>query len=299
MKLLLLGANGQLGQALLKQLQLPQQFQYLALNRSQLDITDISAVATVMAEYRPDVVINCAAYTAVDNAEQHAAACIAVNATAVGQLAKLCQQYNSLLLQFSTDYVFNGQSNKAYTEQDIAAPLNVYGRSKLQAEHFIQATCSKYVILRTSWLFSEFGHNFYRTMLKLAQRDQIIQVVNDQFGCPTYAGDLAAITLQLLQRYQQQGSLAYGIYHLAGSPAVSWYQFAKAIFAAHQLQVNLQVISSASWPTLATRPANSVLDCNKFCAAFAISVPQWQAALQQLALGGDNHMASQEQDCNF
>lgn len=291
MKLLLLGANGQLGLALLQQLKQPrqlqqrQQFQYLALNRSQLDITDISAVATVMAQYRPDVIINCAAYTAVDNAELQAATCIAVNATAVGQLAKLCQQYNSLLLQFSTDYVFNGQSSKAYTEQDIPAPLNVYGQSKLQAEQSVQATCSKYVILRTSWLFSEFGHNFYRTMLKLAQRGQIIQVVNDQFGCPTYAGDLAVIVLQLLQRYQQQGSLAYGIYHLAGSPAVSWYQFAKAIFAAHQLKVNLQTIGSANWPTQAVRPANSVLDCNKFCDTFAIAIPQWQAALQQLASG--------------
>jgi dTDP-4-dehydrorhamnose reductase len=285
MKLLLLGATGQLGQALLKQLQLPQQFQYLALNRSQLDITDISAVTAVMAQYRPDAVINCAAYTAVDNAEQQAATCIAVNATAVGQLAKLCQQYNSLLLQFSTDYVFNGRNNKAYTEQDLPAPLNVYGRSKLQAEQAIQATCSKYVILRTSWLFSEFGHNFYRTMLKLAQRGQIIQVVNDQFGCPTYAGDLAVIVLQLLQRYQQQGSLAYGIYHFAGNPAVSWYQFAEAIFAAHQLKVNLQAIGSANWPTQAVRPANSILDCNKFCDTFAIAVPQWQAVLQQLASG--------------
>ncbi|MCS4308826.1 dTDP-4-dehydrorhamnose reductase [Rheinheimera pacifica] len=295
MKLLILGANGQLGQALLQQLkqprQLQQQFQCLALNRSQLDITDISAVTTVMAQYRPDAVINCAAYTAVDPAEQQAATCIAVNGTAVGQLAKLCQQYNSLLLQFSTDYVFNGQSS-AYTEQDTAAPLNVYGQSKLQAEQAIHATCSKYVILRTSWLFSEFGHNFYRTMLKLAQRGQIIQVVNDQFGCPTYAGDLAAAIVQLLQRYQQQGSLAYGIYHFAGNPAVSWYQFAQAIFAAHQLKVNLQAIGSANWPTLAVRPANSILDCNKFCDTFAIAIPQWQAVLQQLASGDCNDITA-------
>ncbi|SEH99100.1 dTDP-4-dehydrorhamnose reductase [Rheinheimera pacifica] len=282
MKLLLLGAKGQLGQALLKQLQQLQQFQYLALSRGQLDITDLSAVATVMAQYRPDVVINCAAYTAVDNAEQQAAACIAVNATAVGQLARLCQQYNSLLLQFSTDYVFNGQSNKAYTEQDIAAPLNVYGHSKLQAEHFIQATCSKYVILRTSWLFSEFGHNFYRTMLTLAQRGQVIQVVNDQFGCPTYAGDLAAAVLQLLQRYQQQGSLAYGIYHLAGSPAVSWYQFAEAIFAAHQLKVNMQAVSSTKWASLALRPGNSVLNCDRFANTFSINSLAWGPALDCL-----------------
>lgn len=285
MKLLILGANGQLAQALLKQLKQQQQFQYLALNRSQLDITNAAAVAAVMAQYQPDAVINCAAYTAVDNAEQQAAACIAVNTNAAAQLAKLCQQYNSLLLQFSTDYVFNGQSSSAYTEQDIPAPLNVYGQSKLQAEQAIQATCSKYVILRTSWLFSEFGHNFYRTMLKLAQRGQIIQVVNDQFGCPTYAGDLAAAIVQLLQRYQRQGSLAYGIYHLAGNPAVSWYQFAQAIFAAHQLKVNLQAIGCANWPTQAVRPANSILDCNKFCDTFAIAIPQWQAALQQLASG--------------
>lgn len=292
MKLLILGANGQLAQALLKQLKQQQQFQYLALNRSQLDITNAAAVAAVMAQYQPDAVINCAAYTAVDNAEQQAATCIAVNATAVGQLAKLCQQYNSLLLHFSTDYVFNGHSHKAYTEQDTTAPLNIYGQSKLQAEQAIQATGSKYVILRTSWLFSEFGHNFYRTMLKLAQRGHNIQVVNDQLGCPTYAGDLAAAIVQLLQRYQQQGSLAYGIYHLAGNPAVSWYQFAQAIFAAHQLKVNLQAIGSANWPTQAVRPANSILDCNKFCATFAIAIPQWQAALQQLASGDCNDITA-------
>lgn len=286
MKLLILGANGQLGQALLQQLkqprQLQQQFQCLALNRSQLDITDISAVTAVMAQYRPDAVINCAAYTAVDHAEQQVATCIAVNGTAVGQLAKLCQQHNSLLLQFSTDYVFNGQSSKAYTELDTAAPLNVYGQSKLQAEQAIQATCSKYVILRTSWLFSEFGHNFYRTMLKLAQRGQIVQVVNDQFGCPTYAGDLAAAVLQLLQRYQQQGSLAYGIYHLAGNPAVSWYQFAEAIFAAHQLKVNLQAVCSTNWASPALRPTNSVLNCDGMANTFNISSPAWRPALDSL-----------------
>lgn len=285
MKLLILGANGQLAQALLKQLTGYQQFQYLALNRSQLDITNAAAVAAVMAQYQPDAVINCAAYTAVDQAEQQAAACIAVNTTAAAQLAKLCLQYNSLLLHFSTDYVFNGHSHKAYTEQDTTAPLNIYGHSKLQAEQAIQASGCKYVILRTSWLFSEYGDNFYRTMLKLAQRGHNIQVVNDQLGCPTYAGDLAAVVLQLVQRYQQQGSVAYGLYHLAGTPAVTWHQFASAIFTAHQLNVNPQAINSASWPTQAARPANSALDCNKFCATFAIALPQWQAALQQLASG--------------
>lgn len=291
MKLLLLGSNGQLGQAFLHQ-PLWSQFQSLALSRTQLDITDSAALSTQMAVYRPDVVLNCAAYTAVDKAEQQADVCFAVNSSAVQQLAKLCQQHNSLLVQFSTDYVFAGTRAQPYTEQQATAPLNVYGQSKHSAEQAIQAVCSKYLILRSSWLFSEYGHNFYRTMLKLAQQQQLaaaeqglaqpLSVVNDQFGCPTYAGDLAAIVLQLLQRYQQQGSLAYGVYHLAGQPAVSWYQFALAIFANQQPAIKLVPVSSANYGAAAQRPANSALDCTKFCDTFAIAPPQWQAALQQL-----------------
>ncbi|MGP9801379.1 dTDP-4-dehydrorhamnose reductase [Rheinheimera sp. NSM] len=297
MKLLLLGGSGQLGQAFLHQLlqsqQQRSQFQSLALSRAKLDITDSAALAAQMAAYSPDVVLNCAAYTAVDNAEQQSDSCFAVNATAAGQLAKLCQQHNSLLVQFSTDYVFDGTSNVPYTEQHSTAPLNVYGRSKLAAEQLIQANCTKYLILRTSWLFSEYSHNFYRTMLRLAQQRlklaeqglsaaQPLSVVNDQFGCPTYAGDLAAIVLQLLQRYQLQGSVAYGVYHLAGQPAVSWYQFAQAIFAVQQIPVSVMPVGSAQYAGAATRPANSALDCSKFCDTFAIALPQWQAALQQL-----------------
>lgn len=290
MKLLLLGSSGQLGQAFLHQPLWPQ-FQSLALSRTQLDITDSAALSAQMAAYRPDVVLNCAAYTAVDKAEQQADACFAVNSSAVQQLAELCQQHNSLLVQFSTDYVFSGTRAQPYTEQQATAPLNVYGRSKHLAEQAIQAVCSKYLILRSSWLFSEYGHNFYRTMLKLAQQQlaaakqglaQPLSVINDQFGCPTYAGDLAAIVLQLLQRYQQQGSLAYGVYHLAGQPAVSWYQFALAIFANQQPAIKMVPVSSANYAAAATRPANSALDCTKFCDTFGIAPPQWQAALQQL-----------------
>ncbi|MDP2715665.1 dTDP-4-dehydrorhamnose reductase [Rheinheimera sp.] len=293
MKLLLLGSNGQLGQALLQQLHQPQQsqqerpqFQSLALSHTQLDITDSAALAAQMAAYRPDIVLNCAAWTNVDKAEQQSDSCFAVNAMAAGQLATLCQQHNSLLVQFSTDYVFDGTNNMPYTERHSTTPLNVYGRSKLAAEQLIQANCSKYLILRSSWLFSEYGHNFYRTMLRLAQQQlklaEPLSVVNDQFGCPTYAGDLAAIVLQLLQRYQQQGSVAYGLYHLAGQPAVSWYQFAQAIFAVQQVPVSVMPLSSAQYAGAATRPANSALDCSKFCDTFGIVLPQWQAALNQL-----------------
>jgi dTDP-4-dehydrorhamnose reductase len=296
MKLLLLGSSGQLGQAFLHQLLQSQQersqFQSLALSRTQLDITDNAALAAQMAAYRPDVVLNCAAYTAVDNAEQQSDSCFAVNTTAAGQLAALCQQHNSLLVQFSTDYVFDGASHTAYTEQHSTSPLNVYGRSKLAAEQLIQANCSKYLILRSSWLFSEYGHNFYRTMLRLAQQQlaaagagKPLSVVNDQFGCPTYAGDLAAIVLQLLQRYQQQGSIAYGVYHLAGQPAVSWYQFAQAIFAVQQMPVSILPISSANYAAAAQRPANSALDCSKFHETFALPLMQWQKALKHLVIG--------------
>ena len=281
MKLLLLGSNGQLGQAFLQQ-RLWSAFQSLALTRTQLDITDNNALSAQMAAYKPDIVLNCAAYTAVDKAEQQSNSCFAVNATAAGQLAGLCQQHNSLLVQFSTDYVFDGASHTAYTEQHSTTPLNVYGRSKLATEQLIQANCSKYLILRSSWLFSEYGHNFYRTMLGLAQRGNSISVVDDQFGSPTYAGDLAAIVLQLLQRYKNTQQLPYGLYHLAGGPAVSWYQFAAAIFAAHRQQVNVLPVSSASWQGAVSRPQYSALDCSKFSDTFAIAQPQWQNALAQL-----------------
>ncbi len=282
MTILLLGADGQLGQALRQQPQW-QHFTVIAQSHRQLDITDTQALAQQFEQHQPKVVINCAAYTNVALAEQQAERCYAVNTHAVVQLAQLCRKHDSLLLQFSTDYVFNGNSQHAYTETDTPDALNVYGHSKWLAEQAVQQHCHKYLLIRTSWLFGEHGQNFYRTMLKKASQQTDIRVVDDQFGCPTYAGHLAAILLQLLQQYQQQGALEYGLYHLAGQPAVSWFQFAEAIFSARQLAPHVLPVSTADFAASVQRPANSALNCGLFSNTFAVTMPSWQQALQYLA----------------
>ena len=281
MKILLLGADGQLGRAFLAQA-LWCTFDGVALNRQQLDITDTAAIADQFKLHQPDVVINCAAFTAVELAEQPEL-CYAVNTDAVRQLAQLCQLTHCLLVQLSTDYVFSGGSSAPYTEQDEPAPLNVYGKSKWFAEQAIQANCSKYLIVRTSWLFSEFDHNFYSTVLEKLRSGQPLTIVDDQFGCPTYAGDLALRLMQLLQHYSVHGSLNYGVYHLSGRPAVSWYQFAQAIAASYNLQADIIPTSTANWAANVKRPGYSVLDSSLFTKGFNLPQLSWHAALQRLA----------------
>lgn len=284
MKLLLLGAGGQLGQAFC-------QSPYwcsdnsLALNHAQLALTDSKALEQLITEYQPDVVVNCAAYTKVALAEQHAELCMQINTDAVAHLAQLCAQAQCLLVQFSTDYVFNGEKDSAYVETDSTAPLNVYGQSKLLAEQLIQQHCQRYLIFRTSWLFSQYGHNFYLTMLKLAQQGSAISVVNDETGCPTYAGDVADAVLKVLTQYcsNDKAHFPYGVYHLASAPAVSWYQFANAIFAAHQLTPALTAVSSEQWADSVKRPAYSALNSQLFSTTFGIKLPSWQLALTHLS----------------
>ena len=287
MKLLLLGANGQLGQALQQQ-SAWHSFNTVALNRRQLDLTDADALAAALGQHQADVIINCAAYTAVEAAEQQHQQCMAVNVTAVKQLAKWCGQQQALLLHFSTDYVFDGQKATAYTETDTPAPLNFYGQSKWLGEQAVQQYCEKYLLIRSSWLFSGYGHNFYRTMRRLAKAGENVTVVDDQVGCPTSADDMAAVVLQLLQRYQQQGRLAYGLYHLAAQPALSWYQFALAIFASVSSKGSVQPISSAqrqhaAQVSAAQRPPNSVLDSSLSLQQLGVTLPGWQQALSKLA----------------
>ena len=282
MKLVLLGATGQLGQAFTNHPDFAN-FNTLCLTHSELDICDADAVSVCFANVKPDVVINCAAYTAVDAAEQNKQLCLAINTDAVSHIAKLCQQYGTLLIQFSTDYVFDGKKASAYTERDTPNPINHYGKSKWLAEHQIQQHCEKYLILRTSWLFSEYGQNFYRSMLKLAKTGQAIRVITDQIGCPTYAGDVATAVINTIKLYQRNHSLPYGVYHLTGASAVSWYGFAQAIFAAKQIDVALWQISTAEWAAAALRPANSILDNQKIQAAMGVVLPDWHNALAKLA----------------
>jgi dTDP-4-dehydrorhamnose reductase len=284
MNLLVTGGGGQLGQELSRRSQ-----RVIALDRQSLDITEAAAVERAIAQYQPDLVINAAAYTAVDRAESEPEAAFRINRDGPACLALACQRAGIPLFHVSTDYVFDGTQQGPYRETDPVAPLGVYGRSKEAGEATVRASLERHLILRVSWVFAGHGHNFVRTMLRLAADRPALGVVADQWGCPTYAGHIAEVLLALADRYQQQGSLAWGTYHYADTPATSWYGFAAAIFATAQRlglsQVpQLSPITTADYPTLAQRPANSQLDCMKLQDTFGLSRFAWQAGLEAALL---------------
>lgn len=279
-KVLLTGSDGQLGQLVQLQFAGQKQFSLLACNRAALDITDATAVNQLFLAYQPDILIHCAAYTAVDQAELHSAMCHRVNVAAVQQLATLCQRHASLFISISSDYVFAGTNNRPYTEQDTAAPLNQYGKSKLLGERAAEQA-QKYITLRTSWLFSELGPNFVTTIWQRAKSGVVTQVVQDQYGSPTPARALANAICQLAQQYAASGQLPYGLYHFAGYPGCSWYDFSAAIYrlAAPQHVNQLQAITSPFPGALAQRPAYSCLDMRQFQQQFSLAAPDWRTEL--------------------
>ncbi|NOL50803.1 dTDP-4-dehydrorhamnose reductase [Pelistega suis] len=288
-RVLLTGANGQIGTWLYQRLREDTQYELFAFNRTELDITDESLVKQLMATVKPDVVINAAAYTAVDKAESEVDKAMQVNVEGVKYLAQAAKQHDALLVHLSTDYVFRGDSDVPYVEQDKPSPLTHYGRSKWLGEEAVIAESPAYIILRTAWVFGEYGHNFVKTMLRLGAERTHLNIVNDQLGGPTYAGDIVNAILVILQRYFTDGSrIKSGIYHFTGIPYMSWYDFAKAIFIEAVAQGVLQqaptvsAISSAAYPTPAQRPANSRLALDKIAKDFGIAPSDWQAALQQV-----------------
>lgn len=238
------------------------------MTHADLDITDAAAVARTLGRIRPDCIINAAAYTAVDQAEREPDAAMAVNESGAGHLARAACDVGARLVHISTDYVFDGAAGRPYAEADTGNPLNAYGRSKLMGEHALRHTCPSSLVLRTSWLYSEYGGNFVKTMLRLARAAgpdaQALGVVDDQFGCPTYAGDLADAVIRLARP-----DAAPGVYHYCGADAVSWHQFAQAIFdCAARLDAGfrpprLAAIPASDYAALAKRPAYSVLSCEK------------------------------------
>ena len=288
MKVLVTGSNGQVGYCLVQQLR-QQNAEFLALDRDQLDITQRQAVWQTVSDYRPDVIINAAAHTAVDKAESEAEQAFAINRDGAAYLAEAAQQIGAAMLHISTDYVFDGQATQPYTETDTTAPQGVYGQSKLAGEQAVLAACSRSIILRTAWVFGEHGHNFVKTMLRLGRERDSLGIVSDQHGAPTYAGDIAAALLHIAHHITQGKPTEYGIYHFSGKPYVSWYQFAEAIFQQAQQQgilantPQLLAIATPDYPTPAKRPANSCLQLDKIQQAFGISPSDWQQALTQLA----------------
>jgi dTDP-4-dehydrorhamnose reductase len=287
MKVLITGKNGQVGNCLVSQLSNMTEINFLALSREELDITNAEQVSKIVNEYKPSVIINAAAYTAVDKAEAEVELANAINNLGPKNLAKAAAQVNAAIIHISTDYVFAGNKNGLYTETDEVNPQGVYGQTKLAGEQSVAQECDAHIILRTAWVFSEFGNNFVKTMLRLAQTRDTLGVVGDQFGGPTYAGDIAKAIISIAQQLQQ-GCIKFGVYNYSGYPHVSWQEFASEIFekalAKNLIQspITVNSILTADYPTPAKRPANSKLDCSKITTDFSIQPSDWKAALNTI-----------------
>jgi dTDP-4-dehydrorhamnose reductase len=251
----------------------------------RLDFDRPESVRQVFAGSAPTLVVNAAAYTAVDAAEDDAAAAFRVNSDGPRELARLCEAAGIPLIHVSTDYVFDGLKGAPYVETDAVAPQGVYGSSKLAGELAVMAECSRGIVVRTSWLYSPTGNNFVRTMLAAGQRHRHLRVVADQWGCPTSAPDLAQAILGIAARLRNDGwqSRYAGVYHAAGTGAATWHELATATFAAaagHGVAVpTIAPIATGEWPTRAKRPADSRLDCGKLAAVFGLRLPAWQDGL--------------------
>lgn len=271
MVVLVTGASGQLGQALQHVAVNHPDIEFHFVSSSKLDITDKVSVASCFRQRKPDACINAAAYTAVDKAESEPEIAFAVNVTGVKNLAEVCKEHNVLMLHISTDFVFDGTKREPYTEDDIPNPQSVYGKTKLQGEQEIQAVLTKYYIVRTSWVYSQFGNNFMKTMIRLGQERDSLNVVNDQTGTPTNAVDLAEAIISILKSDKE----AFGIYNYSNEGSCSWYDFAKKIFEVNKITIDLQPIATSAYPTPAKRPEYSVLDKRKITATFNIVSNNW------------------------
>ncbi|MFF3700734.1 MULTISPECIES: dTDP-4-dehydrorhamnose reductase [Pseudomonas] len=281
MKILITGRNGQLAQAL--QQRLAGLGQVHVLGREQLDLAEPERIRQVVRELSPDLLVNAAAYTAVDQAENEPALAFAINATAPGVLAEEAARLGVPLLHYSTEYVFDGSKATPYTEDDAPNPLSVYGRSKLAGEQAIHAVGGAHLTLRTSWVYSLHGRNFLLTMQRLLQEKPQLRVVADQIGAPTWAGSLAASTLALIQRWQAGQAGAWGTYHMTAQGQTSWFGFAQAIGEHLKAQgrpcAQLLPIPSSEYPTPAQRPLNSRLDCSRLRQQWQVEQPDWRQAL--------------------
>ena len=281
MKLLVLGAGGQVGRELCR-LQWPAGYRLAAFDRGDVDITREDSIAAAMQRERPDMVINAAAYTAVDRAETEPDAAWAANCTGPGQLAAACRKAAVPLIHISTDYVFDGSKAGPYREDDPVNPLGVYGRSKEAGDRAVREALPEHVILRTAWVYSAHGHNFVKTMLRLAGERPVLRVVADQTGSPTSAADIAAAIAAIVRRIAA-GQGRWGTYHFTGAGAVTWHGFAEAIFELaapwRGPRPRVEPITTADYPTPARRPANSVLDCSHIGEVFGIAPRRWREAL--------------------
>jgi dTDP-4-dehydrorhamnose reductase len=276
--IIIVGGKGQLGQCLQEKVNSASQtFNYIFLGSADFDITSAEQTAAVFEKYNPLYCINCAAYTAVDQAEEDQQNAFEINEYAVKRLAENCLKYNTTLIHISTDFVFNGDSSIPLTEDLATNPVNVYGLSKLKGEQEIGNLLEQYYIIRTSWLYSEKANNFVKTMLKLSQSRSELTVIYDQVGTPTYAMDLADVILQVIQSDPK----AYGLYHYSNEGVASWYDFAKAVFEFAEVDMKVLPVASSAFVTKAKRPHYSVLDKSKIKSALGIEIPYWRDSLNR------------------
>lgn len=288
MRVLITGCNGQVGHCLTEILSNTENVSLMAVDREELDITVQKAVSDVVKAFKPTIIINAAAHTAVDKAEDEVELSFAINRDGPKFLAEAAKEVGAAILHISTDYVFEGNKVGEYVENDVTNPQGVYGASKLAGEIAVAEVCDKHVILRTAWVFSEYGNNFVKTMLRLAAIRSELSIVGDQFGGPTYAGDIAKALVEIAKKISNDESMEYGIYHYSGQPHVSWYEFADTIFdnAVEQgilrSKPTLSSITTEQYPTPARRPSNSTLSSNKILHAFEINTSDWKAAITNL-----------------
>ena len=286
MRIMITGARGQLGRDVTTAAAIDRGYDTLALPRSSLDITHPDSVDQAFEENIPDLVVNCAAYTAVDRAEQDMETALAVNREGPSNLAVACRRQAIPLIHVSTDYVFAGAGNSAYTETDAVRPVNAYGASKLAGEQEIQKITDRFIILRTAWLFGIHGRNFVKTMLELGQARKSLRVIDDQIGSPTFAGHLAAAIMTIAEHYCRQRKLPWGIYHYGGQPPVSWHEFAEYIFETARARgcplsiERVEAIPTSAYPLPAKRAANSRLDCGKIERLFGLPAPSWPSGVE-------------------
>jgi dTDP-4-dehydrorhamnose reductase len=283
-KILVIGREGQLARGLVEAADIPD-VRVVAVGRPDVDLADGKSVAAVVSRERPDAVVNAAAYTAVDAAENQSGPAHAINALGAEYVASACAANSIPIIHISTDYVFDGMKNSPYREDDATGPINAYGRSKLEGERRVAKACERHLILRTAWLHSPWGANFVKTMLRLATDRPVIGVVDDQQGSPTYVPHLARIVLALAANaVADPAGTRWGIYHAVGGGETTWFGCAREVFrsaAEHGLpSAEIAAIATADFPTAARRPANSRLNCDKLRLLFGLELPDWRAGVR-------------------
>lgn len=278
--ILVTGANGQLGSEL-KVLAANTNFHFIFTDVEELDLTNASAVNAFFEKQNIDYCINCAAYTAVDKAEANEAVARLINVEAVRHLAQACKLHHAILVHISTDFVFAGDTTAPLIETDTPEPLSIYGQTKLDGEQAALQNNPRTLVLRTAWLYSSFGNNFVKTMIRLGQERDELQIVSDQVGTPTYAADLAGAILSIIFSDKLVSEGAYGIYHFSNLGLASWYDFAMSIFEMKGIHVRVLPILTQDYPTPARRPAYSVLDKSKIQETFGLQIPYWRDSLRR------------------